>query len=730
MDEKQKQFIDIRKKSIRDKNSREYQDLSSEDPFSIGWIRNEYQYVKRALPKKSYIIPYNEVVLRRLDGTLSSKGMHDKVKKALEDTTAQIIAGITRHFSRNVVKLPPKNKHQSSRRLSEDNFDEFSSLVVERRYFTEPRVCSMCKKASYYDTYMNNLAELDMGVRLARENAKKKSVSDRVARYLRQEGIRVTDHITYEVETYFNMEVISGLLKYNRNLMLFNMLTSREEVNNKLKKHLLEKIPDSYVDLYPDARLMHRHFYIHHGPTNSGKTYQSVQRLMTAQKGIYAGPLRLLAYEVFDRLNRADVLCSLLTGEESIPIPGATVQASTVEMVNVYDEYDIAVIDEAQLVGDKFRGGAWTRAILGVRAAEVHLCCANEAVPILTAMIEDCHDTYELIAHERNTPLLVDERPFTFPDSIEPHDALIVFSRKDVHAVAAELQRLGRKCSVIYGNLPYDVRHKEAARFMTGETDVLVSTDAIGLGLNLPIKRVVFLRLDKFDGYEVRELTGAEVKQIAGRAGRFGIFDRGYVTSEDSPEFIREKLFETPEPLSFATIQFPETIIDIDAPMHEILRRWRDVTVNEGYSKANIDREIALCEMLGQFADDKYFLYKTITIPFDERNKTILDIWYEMARAEYNNVTLIPQVLYGKYVEGNKRLDYLERAYHICDLLYNFAVKFKHEEYIDEIMLTKQLLSERIIKLLSANKLAPKKCNRCGRQIPWNYRYGLCSHCR
>ena len=85
MDEKQKQFIDIRKKSIRDKNSREYQDLSSEDPFSIGWIRNEYQYVKRALPKKSYIIPYNEVVLRRLDGTLSSKGMHDKVKKALED---------------------------------------------------------------------------------------------------------------------------------------------------------------------------------------------------------------------------------------------------------------------------------------------------------------------------------------------------------------------------------------------------------------------------------------------------------------------------------------------------------------------------------------------------------------------------------------------------------------------------------------------------------------------
>ena len=52
-------------------------------------------------------------------------------------------------------------------------------------------------------------------------------------------------------------------------------------------------------------------------------------------------------------------------------------------------------------------------------------------------------------------------------------------------------------------------------------TDVLVATDAVGMGLNLSIRRVVFSALSKFDGREHRALTTSEVKQIGGRAGRF-----------------------------------------------------------------------------------------------------------------------------------------------------------------------------------------------------------------
>ncbi len=65
-------------------------------------------------------------------------------------------------------------------------------------------------------------------------------------------------------------------------------------------------------------------------------------------------------------------------------------------------------------------------------------------------------------------------------------------------------------------------------RFIHGESEV-VSTDASGMGLNLPIRRIVFLETEKFDGMRRRRLTSQEVKQIAGRAGRKGIFDVGTV---------------------------------------------------------------------------------------------------------------------------------------------------------------------------------------------------------
>jgi ATP-dependent RNA helicase SUPV3L1/SUV3 len=64
--------------------------------------------------------------------------------------------------------------------------------------------------------------------------------------------------------------------------------------------------------------------------------------------------------------------------------------------------------------------------------------------------------------------------------------------------------------SVIYGALPPEVRRREAERFASGESHILVATDAIGMGLNLPIRRVLFSTMVKFDG--VADRTAEESK--------------------------------------------------------------------------------------------------------------------------------------------------------------------------------------------------------------------------
>ena len=137
---------------------------------------------------------------------------------------------------------------------------------------------------------------------------------------------------------------------------------------------------------------MRRHFYLHLGPTNSGKTYEGIQRLHGAQCGLYLGPLRLLAAEQFEALNIADVPCSLVTGEEQIRVPFSRVQSSTVEMADLQTHYDVAVIDECQMIADRDRGGAWTAAILGLCADEIHACASQDAEALLTRIIEDCGD--------------------------------------------------------------------------------------------------------------------------------------------------------------------------------------------------------------------------------------------------------------------------------------------------------------------------------------------------
>jgi ATP-dependent RNA helicase SUPV3L1/SUV3 len=261
----------------------------------------------------------------------------------------------------------------------------------------------------------------------------------------------------------------------------------------------------------------------HLGPTNSGKTHAALRELADKRAGVYAGPLRMLAQEAHRRLGEWIGLenVGLVTGEERLN-DGARVTCSTVEMAPQSGE--LLVLDEVQWADDAERGSAWTRLLLAGEYREILLLGALDALPL----VERAFPQHELKVFERKLPLeFVGER--TLP-SLTPGTVVVAFSRRAVLALAGEVNRLhpGR-VAVLYGAMPLASRREEIERFVSGTADVCVATDVLGHGVNLPCETLLFAETDKFDGEERRELLPWELAQIAGRAGRFGLVERGHV---------------------------------------------------------------------------------------------------------------------------------------------------------------------------------------------------------
>ncbi|HWX49584.1 MAG TPA: helicase-related protein [Roseomonas sp.] len=307
---------------------------------------------------------------------------------------------------------------------------------------------------------------------------------------------------------------------------------------------------DRYAAHFATARALIRRITIVTGPTNSGKSHLALDRLAAAESGMALAPLRLLAHEFREALATRGIEAALATGEERIPAPGSRHLAATVEMCPFQNPVDVAIIDEAQLLHDRDRGAAWTAAIMGVPAREVLVLGAPECIPMVKRIAQLCGDEVEEISLQRKSPLHAARGPIGF-NELRAGDALVAFSRRDVMELREQLVKRGRKVAVVYGALSPEVRRAEAARFRNGEADIIVATDAIGMGLNLPIRRVIFSTLQKYDGEERRELNAQEVKQIGGRAGRFGHHEGGIVAvlaGAGDPGFIQAMLHAPPHP--------------------------------------------------------------------------------------------------------------------------------------------------------------------------------------
>ena len=254
------------------------------------------------------------------------------------------------------------------------------------------------------------------------------------------------------------------------------------------------------------------------GPTNTGKTFVAIEKMLKYESGIFGFPLRLLAREVYDKcvsevgINKV----ALITGEEKI-IPGtADYFICTVESMPKDKNVDFVAIDEIQMCADKERGHIFTDRLLNFRGKKLTMFLGSQ---VMQSIISDLIKDVSFEKKERLSKLSYGG--FKKVSRLERKSAIIAFSIEDVYAIAELIRRQKGGAAVIMGSLSPKTRNSQVELYQSGDVDYLVATDAIGMGLNMDINEIYFSNLKKFDGKKTRRLNLVEISQIAGRAGRF-----------------------------------------------------------------------------------------------------------------------------------------------------------------------------------------------------------------
>ncbi|WP_455660614.1 DEAD/DEAH box helicase [Pradoshia sp.] len=497
----------------------------------------------------------------------------------------------------------------------------------------------------------------------------------------------------------------------------------------RLEEEKNRQLEDIFGREYRTSIYQNTRYVLHIGETNTGKTYQALKRMKAAPTGIYLAPLRLLALEVYESLRSEGIACALKTGEEEKNIDDATHFSCTVEMFHEKDVYDVMVIDEAQMIADKDRGFSWYRAIQKARAKEVHIIGSHSSKKMLLNLLEG--NDVELHEYHRNVPLKVEKKPFNL-SHVKQGDALIVFSRAKVLQTASRLERDGHKVSIIYGSMPPETRAKQMKRFIDKESKVIVSTDAIGMGLNLPIRRVVFLENEKFDGTRRRMLTSQEVKQLAGRAGRKGLYNVGLVAFTSQIEAMTKLLEDEDKSINTFTIAPTQQVFDRFARYHSTLEHffylWGEFKNPHGTKKAPLTQERELYEHIRNTEIERRFppsdLYGFLHLPFSSNEPALVRQWMANMKAVMNNTELPEPII------KRETLDELELSYKSIGLhlLFLYRLNRKTEAYYWE-RIREEISTRAHSQLRTDVKKYQKKCRTCGKSLPGEYPYNICQSC-
>jgi ATP-dependent RNA helicase SUPV3L1/SUV3 len=268
------------------------------------------------------------------------------------------------------------------------------------------------------------------------------------------------------------------------------------------------------------------------GPTNTGKTYLAIERMLGHKSGMIGFPLRLLARENYDRIVKVKgpSAVALVTGEEKIVPKTARYFVCTVESMPLDRPVEFMAVDEIQLCADGERGHIFTDRLLNARGLSETMVLGSDT---MTGLIRKLLPNTEFIQRPRFSRLTyAGHKKLT---RLPRRSAIVAFSANDVYELAELVRRTRGGTAVVLGALSPRTRNAQVEMFQAGEVDYLVATDAIGMGLNMEIDHVAFAKLDKFDGVGPRKLRAGEIGQIAGRAGRH-MADGTFGTTHEASE--------------------------------------------------------------------------------------------------------------------------------------------------------------------------------------------------
>lgn len=564
-------------------------------------------------------------------------------------------------------------------------------------------------------------------------------------------------------EILYSMDLKEDLLTEEDYKKFFNQQNQNLWRNEKYIKREFKKIVQSYMLLkrkdisgtilqeyigefwtHSAVRNMKRKIIYHMGPTNSGKTYHAISRLAEVKTGCYLAPLRLLAAELFDTLNGKGVVTNLLTGEEVVEQENATHYSSTIEMARLTEFIDCCVIDEIQMITDDQRGWAWTRALVNIYAEEIHLCGDPSALSLVQQIVDLCGDELEVKEYTRMTELNVEPSPISLGE-MQKSDALIVFSRRNALRYKRDLERLNFKVSIVYGRLSPEVRREQARKFDQEETDIIVATDAISMGMNLPIRRIVFTTLAKYYNSQEHEISDSEIKQIAGRAGRYQRFPTGYVNCltkvEEGTERVQEALSVDLEQQERCMVgpdldiysQVNGALEENGLPilqLSEFLRLFNTMNFQAPFYCVELKEMIELAEMVEE-ADEDQKLSQSEVFGFTcaPVNMGLPDHveYYRLILNNYvQNISLGNEPI--DHLSGD--IDYLETSIKCVELYQWLSRHFNGKNFsFDEsgLLDNKTLAIERLNTLLS-NKIVAT-CSSCGVRLPDTSKHNICEGC-
>lgn len=518
-----------------------------------------------------------------------------------------------------------------------------------------------------------------------------------------------------------------------------------------------KKLDINYAELFPLARSIKRRIILFTGPTNSGKTYQAFNELAQYSSGAYLAPLRLLALEGHDELNKRNIKNSFITGEEKTFIRGAKFSSQTIETFNFNKLIDAVFVDEVQMLLDSDRGWAYTQALVGAPAKTVIATGSLDSVPVMQRLADLLGDDLEVRYLERFNQLEVKNQTseINLMNQFEKGSAIIAFSRSDCLKIRELFLSYNKKISVIYGNLSPEVRREEARRFRSGETSYLVATDAIAMGLNLPIKTVYFYSLSKFDGTDQRSLTPQEVKQIAGRAGRYGLHEKGYASSfslannQVIEHFIEMKIEEDPKPFFIKPNldQIKQFSKQMETSNLKLIYERVLTHLNPGV-EFQIDSLNDLIRIAGMtegllkingkdFELAKKFIVSTMPLSLGtkfEQNEVyfldqILSSFYSDKATLIQDIGILPKSQkINQDIENDDQLERMEKIVQILTcyswLHYHFKSKFPDLDYCQQLKSECNKAIENALK-----RRMVKSCRDCGRMLPILSNYTMCDSC-